>query len=396
MRPGPAAGWQTAPVHVVVVVPGGVDRSGTERVIPALLWFVTKLARQHRVTVVALGQEPVASTYRLGDALVRNIAPEAHGPHRLARMLTRAVRAAGADGRPDVVCGFWASVSGLAAVAAGRRWRVPTVVHVAGGELISLPELGYGGARGRGGRLIATAALRGASSVTVSSQWMAGHVVAAGHRVDEVIPLGVDTALFHPHADEADEAQVNGHRLVQVANLNPIKDQATLLRALATVRRTRPDLPVELDVIGVDTLGGLVQAQAADLGLAGCVRFRGVLASGAIPGELGRAALHVLTSRHDAAPVAVLEAAACRLATVGTDVGYVADFSRLDPPAACAVPVGDHDALAGAIIELLDHPSRRVALARAAHAWAVANDADATVERFVALFERLTSTARPR
>ena len=121
-------------MHVVMVVPGGVDRGGQERVIPALLWLIEGLAQRHRVTVVALGQEPVACRYELLGATVLNVAPERPGPYRLARLLARAVRATGQNGRPDVVQGMWASVSGLAAVLAARRYRVPGLVHVAGGD----------------------------------------------------------------------------------------------------------------------------------------------------------------------------------------------------------------------------------------------------------------------
>jgi hypothetical protein len=35
-----------------------VDESGTERVIPAFLWFIERLARRHDVHVFALAQEP--------------------------------------------------------------------------------------------------------------------------------------------------------------------------------------------------------------------------------------------------------------------------------------------------------------------------------------------------
>ena len=160
-------------MHIVLVVPGGVDRGGQDRVIPAVLWLIEGLAVAHRVTVVALGQEPVASRYSLLGASVVNVAPEERGPHRLARMVYRAVKAAGEGGRPDVVHGLWASVSGLAAVAAARRYRVPSLIHVAGGELVNRPDLGYGGAQGRGGRLISSGVLGQATRVTVASHWMA-------------------------------------------------------------------------------------------------------------------------------------------------------------------------------------------------------------------------------
>ena len=52
-------------MKVAIIVPGGVDRSGTHRVIPVLLWLIERLAREHDLHVFALYQEPVASRYDL-------------------------------------------------------------------------------------------------------------------------------------------------------------------------------------------------------------------------------------------------------------------------------------------------------------------------------------------
>jgi glycosyltransferase involved in cell wall biosynthesis len=378
-------------VHVVVVVPGGVDRGGRERVIPALLWLIESLARRHRVTVVALGQEPQPSRYRLLGATVVNVPPEEQGSHRLARMIARGVRAAGSEGRPDVVAGFWASVSGLVAVAAAARHRVPSVVHVAGGELVALPELGYGGALGRGGRLITALTLRRADRITVATNWMADHVRAAGHRVDRVIPLGVDTTRFSPMSSA--DAQARPH-LVHVGSLNRVKDQTTLIHALAIARRSVPGLTA--DLVGVDTLSGEHARLARTLGLGDAVRFTGFVPSDELPELLRPAALHVLSSRHDAGPVAVLEAAACGVPTVGTAVGHVADLAGAQPPGARAVPPGDPSALAGAIVELLgDQPQRRE-LAAVALDFAQRHDREATAAAFEHLYKELRASSRRR
>lgn len=370
-------------VHVVLVVPGGVDRGGVERVIPALLWLIEGLAERHRVSVVALGQEPQASRYPLLGATVHNVAAESPGPRQLARQLARAVQAVGAEAKPDVVHGLWASVSGLAAVLAARRHRVPAVVHVAGGELVALPELPYGGGLGRGGRIISGGALRGADAVTVASDWMARHVRGHGHRVDAVIPLGVDTARFRPAAHP--DRPAIPYRLVSVADLNPVKDHDTLLAAVALAQQRIG--PIELDLIGTDTRRGAVQRLAAELGVD--ARHHGFVASAALPALLQSAHLHVMSARHDAGPVAFLEAAACGVATVGTDVGHLADLAADQPPGAVVVPPAQPARLADAIVAMLADPIRRQAVAEAARRFALRHDRHATVAAFDELYGRL-------
>ena len=378
-------------MHVVLVVPGGFDPGGHERVIPALLWLAEGLARDHRVTVVALGQDDRRDRFELVGATVRTVPAEARGPHRLARMVARGVLEVGAEGPPDVVHGFWASVTGLVAVLAARRHRVPGLVHVAGGELVALPDIAYGGALGRGGPLIAAALLRRTDHVTAASAWMAGQVRAAGHRVDAVVPLGVDTARFAPPATPSDRAGT-GVRLVHVGSLNGVKDQATLLRAFALVHLARPD--ASLDLAGVDTMAGAHRRLADDLGVGDSVRFHGFVPSDRLGELVGSADLHVLSSRHDAGPVAVLEAAACGVPTVGTAVGHVADLAApVDgPPGAVSVPVGDAAALARAVLDVAADPRRRQALAGVARSFALANDRHATVARFAASYAQLRAS----
>ncbi len=371
---------------MVLVVPGGFDRGGRDRVIPALVWLAEGLAADHRVTVVALGQDRTADRFELAGATVRTVPAEARGPHRLARMVARGVRAVGAEGAPDVVHGFWASVSGLVAVTAARRHGAPSLVHVAGGELVAFPDLAYGGALGRGGRRIGRAALGGADRVTVATGWMADHVRAGGHRVDAVVPLGVDVERFVP----GDPATTSPHALVHVGSLNGVKDQATLLRAFAHVRQRHP--LATLDVVGVDTMGGAHGRLAERLGVADAVHFAGFVPSDQLPARLRAARVHVLSSRHDAGPVAVLEAAACGVPTVGTRVGHVADLAATSPAGAVAVPVGDAAALGAAVADVLDDPVRHAALASSARAFALANDRRATVDRFAALYEQVRAS----
>jgi len=142
-------------------------------------------------------------------------------------------------------------------------------------------------------------------------------------------------------------------------------------------------LPVTLDVAGEDTLGGAVQAEAARLGLAETVVFHGRLPTARLRPLLAAADLFLLSSRHEAGPVAVVEAAACAVPTVGTAVGHVAEGS---PVRSLAVPVGDDAALAEAAASLLFDAGRRRAMGEAARAWAREHRATVAAERFAAIY----------
>jgi glycosyltransferase involved in cell wall biosynthesis len=365
-------------VRVALVVPGGVDRSGRQRVIPALLWLIERLARRHTLHVFALSQEPAACDYALLGAHVHNLGMpsiSAWPGQALLRTRRRLLREFTRHGRFDVVHAFWANNPGFLAALAARRTGVPLVVSLGGGELVGFRDIAYGSQLLLRERLKVRFTMRSAARVTVASGPM--EELARRHGVvPAVVPLGVDREFF------GDEAAAGGpRRILHVGSLNRIKDQPTLLRAFRRVADVVPD--AHLDVIGEDVIGGAVQADCAGLGLSSRVTFHGFLPSDATRAFFLRADVFALSSRHEAGPLVVLEAAASGVPTVGTAVGHVRDFA---PDRAVAVPVGDDGALAAGILSLLRDEPRRRAMGAAARVWAREHDADATASAFEGIY----------
>ena len=365
-------------MRIALVVAGGVDRSGRERVIPALLWLIERLARAHSVHVFVLRHHHEPCTYRLLGATVHDLG-RAKGPTGIRSLLQvrHLVRALRLSGPFDILHGYWAVPAGMLAAMAGRRLHIPTLVTFDSGELVCLPQLGYGLQCSCRGRQAVALTARLATRLHVCTEYMERLATAAGLRVDR-IPLGVDVRAF-PRVDASPAGPP--WRLLHVASLNRVKDQTTLLRALARVVVRVPD--VHLDVVGEDTLGGVVQAECAARGLDRHVAFHGFQPTDRLPSFYQRAHLLVLPSRHEAAGVGVLEAAVSGLPTIGTAAGYIADWS---PGAAYGVPAGDDAALAEGILALLGDPSRRELMARDAEQRARAHDANWTSKAIEQLY----------
>lgn len=371
-------------MRVGLVVRGGVDRSGRERVIPAILSLVERLARRHDFHVFALHHEPEPRTYPLLGATVHDLG-RVRAPRGFRRraQLARLTAALDRLGGFDLLQAYWALPAGLVATIAARRLRIPSVVTCDSGEWSSIPEIGYGLQRRWIDRRAVRAALRHATRVTVCSGYMAQ--LAARHQVPaEIVPLGVPQPLG-PAVDRPDGPP---WRLLHVASINRVKDHPTLLNAFAAVVGRLPD--AHLDVVGEDTLDGAVQRMTRDLGLASRVTFHGFQPADRLTGFYARAHLHVVSSRHEAAGVVTLEAAAAGLPTVGTKVGYVADWAA-DGDRAVAVPVGDPAALGAAIVNLIHDRPRRRRIAAAARTWALAHDADWSAAQFTRIYRELAS-----
>lgn len=367
-------------MRIALVASGGFDESGRERVIPSLLWLVERLARRHDVFIYVLRYHARPRRYSLLGATVHDLG-RPDGLRNQYRALVAALRR---EGALDVVHGYWAMPAGLVAALAGRRLGIPTVVTCDSGEFVSMPSLPYGLQTTWRHRTAVTLATRLSHAVTVCSTYQ--HALAAAKGVAaRVIPIGVDSRQYS--VGEAHAGQ-QPYRLLHVASINPVKDHTTLLQALRRLRDAH--LAVHLDIVGEDTMAGVTQRLVTSLHLDDCVTFHGFQPTERLPRFYQAADLFVLTSRHEAAGVVLLEAAACGLPVVGSAVGYLADWS---PDAATSVTPGDPAALADAVQRLLADPQRRQRQARAAADWTRAHDADWTAAAFDSLYHELT--ARP-
>ena len=162
-----------------------------------------------------------------------------------------------------------------------------------------------------------------------------------------VVYNGVDPSRFSPSA--ADEERPT---LVWVGRIQPLKDLLTLIRAVAIVARSVPDLVCRLYGPDTDPLYAARCRQAvAAAGLEGVVVFEGPIADPSA--AYRRADVVVLSSMSEGFPYTVIEAMMCARPVVATDVGGVAealeDRSLLAEPQNAA-------SLAGAVLQQLRQP----------------------------------------
>jgi glycosyltransferase involved in cell wall biosynthesis len=362
------------------VVTGGLHPSGREQIVPAVLTLIEHLAREHEVHAIAVRHLAAPATYSLRGATIHDLGrPE--GRLRQWTALSGRLRRIGTF---DVIHGYWVDPSGLLAAVAGWRFAAASVVTADSGEFVSLPAIDYGLQRSPRIRAVVSIATRLATRVHVATAFMQSLAAARGIQATR-IPFGVDVSRI-PFREDRPEGPP--WRLLQVASLNRVKDQRTLLRALSVVRRTHD---AHLDLVGEDTLDGAVQREAAALGLSGSVTFHGFIPNDVLDPFHRAAHVYAQSSLHEACGVSVLESAASGLPIVGTRVGVVSDWAG---HAAVGGPPGDHEALAAAIIDMLNDRERRRGLARAARAWVEAHDANYTAREMTALYRSIVRNGR--
>jgi glycosyltransferase involved in cell wall biosynthesis len=241
---------------------------------------------------------------------------------------------------PDVV-----HAHALHQAARLRRGNVPVVINLPGP-----PNPRY------------RADLRQADAL-VADGWAAEHLSAdLGARVERV-PKGVDTQRFHPDGPNLRRVlRLDGKRVVlTVARLVPIKNVGLLVDAVATLRETVSD--VHLVIVGGGPDLPHLRDRAAVRGIADAVTFAGEVPFEETPAFYRTADVFALSSAFDNSPNVILEAMACGLPIVTTNVGGVGDFVA-HGVGGLIVPSGDSAAFAAALAKLLAAPAMAAAAGR--------------------------------
>lgn len=209
----------------------------------------------------------------------------------------------------------------------------------------------------RFGRFVRRRALRrGWRFVCCSGPVMADAVRVYGDAGFVEIPNG---ALGHPFDGAVrPRAQGSGIRLICVARLSRHKAPMLVLQAFAKARRLAK-AELELEFVGGGPLYGELQQEVQRLGLAGCVRLVGERSD--VAERLANADVFVLGSRFEGLPMAVIEAMFSGLPVIATRVGGVGELVD-DRHSGYLVDPGDDEALAGAIVKLVDAPALRVSM----------------------------------
>jgi glycosyltransferase involved in cell wall biosynthesis len=192
-----------------------------------------------------------------------------------------------------------------------------------------------------------------------------------------VVPLGIDVDRFDIESTQDPARPIVGN----VARLSQQKGHDTLLDAARLVLERRPDARFAL--VGDGELRADLEERAARLGIAERVEFMGVRDD--VPMQLARFSVFAFPSRFEGLCLAVIEAQAAGVPVVATPVGGIRE-TVVDGETGLLVPVDDSDALADAIISLLDTPALGAELAARGKAQARAYTRDRTVRETIALY----------
>ncbi|HEU5443456.1 MAG TPA: N-acetyl-alpha-D-glucosaminyl L-malate synthase BshA [Steroidobacteraceae bacterium] len=177
-------------------------------------------------------------------------------------------------------------------------------------------------------------------------------------RAIEVIPNFVNCDVYMPLPAEEREkgrgryAQPGEKLLVHLSNFRPVKRTADVVRIFSRVAH---EIPAQLLMIGDGPDRSAAEWLAHRKGIHDRVHFLGKQSS--VSEILPLCDLLLMPSELESFGLVALEAMACQVPTIATQVGGVPELIE-DGVTGRLLPVGDIDGMAGAALELLRDPSR--------------------------------------
>lgn len=366
--------------RIAIIIPGGIGGGNFLQGIPVVEDLVQRLSESFEVTVYSLVKTDPAYTPK--NFVLRHT----HAHYKLPVMWRIFLCSLQfvfdhLRHRYRLVHGIWGHPPGRMAVILGKLFGIPSVVSIRGGEAANVPEINYGNLRHPRIRNITLWTCRHATVLTMLTRFQLSALQQAGMmRKDyQIIPNGVNETIF----TFSHKVLQPPYHLIHIANLNPVKDQPTLLKAFQLIA-AKADC--YLKILGDGESMDLLKNLAGTLGIADRVEFTGAVQNKALPAHLHWAHLMLHSSLYEGQGVVLAEAAACGVVVCGTKVGLIADWGEQ-----CCLPVaiGDYIAMADKVLGILANRQEYERLQQNAYGWTKNHSAANMAKSFKNIYNQL-------
>jgi len=257
--------------------------------------------------------------------------------------------------RPDVLHGGWVQTNGFYCALSGYH---PMLLMPWGSDILLAAE------RSPWSRWVTRFTIRHSDMITCDCEQVKERIAKLGDYPKEkivVFPWGIDLSTFRPGPDSAGIRKRLGWEGNQILIMNrkfaPVYGVNYFIEALPKVLREQPDTRVVL--VGNGALEREYKARVAQLGIEEHVYFAGWVASEREMADYLRAAdIYVSTSLSDGTSASLLEAMACGLPVVVSDLPANLEWIQ-EGVNGLLVPRRDSDTLSKSLIRLLKNASLR-------------------------------------
>lgn len=238
---------------------------------------------------------------------------------------------------PQLIHAHYASSYGVLGFLSGFH---PFILSVWGSDILDFPH------KSHINKYLLSKVLKSASQVCSTSKMMAEELTQnMGFSDAKVIPFGVDTDQFIPSSDN--EEFVVG-TIKSIESYNGID---CLLDAAKTVVHDHGLSSIKFLIVGDGTYKAQMQKKCQCLGLENNVKFVGHISHENIVGWFQKLSIFIAVSTRESFGVSILEAAACGIPAITSDVGGLLEVNKHNETG-LVIPPNQPEKLAEKIINL--------------------------------------------
>lgn len=285
--------------------------------------------------------------------------------------------------KPDLIQAYFALPGGWVARVLQLAYGVPFVLYFGGSDMPGANPSRYA-------RLypfisgLTRWVWRGATVSTVCSEGL----LALGRSLDpahdfRLVPNGVELVRFVP-VERPPNPKI---KVLFIGRLIPRKGFHYVVRALPRVRELT-SVPFEVEVVGSGAMRSLLDDLAAKLDVSHLLKYMGTIPYDKLHLAYQGADIFVLTSESEGMPCATLEAMACGLPIVTTDVPGNREIVR-DGLNGFLIPLGDAEKLAQSLAQLVRDADLRRRMSAESRRIVQAYDWREVVRRYEIIFREV-------
>lgn len=254
---------------------------------------------------------------------------------------------------PDIVHVHYATSYGTATALSGIK---PYILSVWGSDIYDFPEKSFLH------KLMLKYSLSGATYLFSTSKAMAVQAAKYTKKHFKITPFGVDMKLFHPGL------KIKNNETYVIGTVKGLSDKygiEYLLKAVAIIKKERPDLPLQVRIAGKGPKEQDYKLLAEQLQINNIVMWLGFISQKEAALEWANMDIAVIpsTMESESFGVSAVEAEACGTPVIISDVAGLMEAT--DPSkTSIVVKRKDEFALAYAIMNLIDNETLRYEMGR--------------------------------
>jgi len=271
-----------------------------------------------------------------------------------------------AEIRPDIVHAGWVYSSGLIAALSGFR---PWLLMPWGSDVQVMPYQSHGR------RIVARYVFRQANMITCDCQAVKDNIIRlSGYSADRIVvaPWGIDLHQFRPmnhlNSIRSQLGWEHSKILIVTRQLKSFYGIEYLISAMPLILAAEPE--ARLLVCGDGPLETMLRNMVRQLHLESMIHFAGFVPNHLLPAYLNAADIYVSPSLEDGSSLCLMEAMACGLPSVVTNIPAVLEWVEHGRNG-YVVSKRDVEGLASAVVNMLRDDSSRAKMGEASLATAL-------------------------